>query len=230
MAASGITAVSLALSSRFLRGIAPADLRVILAAATPRNYLAGSVIVNQGLPADHLFLLARGRCRYFFITREGRKLLLMWHPPGEIFGGAALLSAPSLYLVSSEAVCDSRLLVWDRATIRRLAGRFPRLLENSLLMAADYLAWYLATHVALVSETARERLAHVIVCLAASIGRKTQGGVEIDATNEELASAANITPFTASRLLSEWQRSRAVKKRRGKILLCSPEKLSLRIL
>jgi hypothetical protein len=60
-----------------------------------------------------------------------------------------------------------------------------------------------------------------VICLAELIGQKVPGGLEVDATNEELANAANITQFTASRLLSEWQRNRAVLKRRGKILLCS---------
>jgi CRP-like cAMP-binding protein len=90
------------------------------------------------------------------------------------------------------------------------------------------LTWYVADHVALLCHTARQRLAQVLVCLSRVIGRQTPGGIEFDATNEELASAANITPFTASRLLSEWQTSRAVVKRRGKILLRSPERLFLR--
>jgi CRP-like cAMP-binding protein len=69
----------------------------------------------------------------------------------------------------------------------------------------------------------------VLVCLAGVIGQKVAGGVEFDVTNEDLASAANITPFTASRLLSEWQRNRAVVKRRGKIVLRSPERLLLNV-
>ena len=40
-------------------------------------------------------------------------------------------------------------------------------------------------------------------------------------TNEELASAAAITLFAASRFMSEWQRSGAVVKTRGKILVRS---------
>jgi CRP-like cAMP-binding protein len=63
------------------------------------------------------------------------------------------------------------------------------------------------------------------VCLAETIGNQTSDGFEFDATNEELAAAANVTPFTTSRLLSEWQRNRAVVKRRGKILLRTPEEL-----
>jgi CRP-like cAMP-binding protein len=51
-------------------------------------------------------------------------------------------------------------------------------------------------------------------------------GIEVDVTHEELANAANVTPFTASRALNEWQRNRIVKKLRGKVLLRSPERLS----
>jgi CRP/FNR family transcriptional regulator, nitrogen oxide reductase regulator len=216
------------LKSRFLDGLAPCDLKVVLAAARQRHFLPNSVVVNQGHPADHLFLLTRGRARFFFNTREGKKIILLWLTPGEVFGGMALLSIPLPYLVSTETLKDSSTLVWDRATLRNLAVRYPRLLENALLIASDYMAWYLADHAALISQTARQRLARTLVCLAETIGNKSSDGFEFDATNEELAGAANVTPFTASRLLSEWQKNHAVIKRRGKILLRSPERLFLR--
>jgi CRP-like cAMP-binding protein len=227
MSASGIAAATARLKFQYLEGIGPPDRNVILAAAKPRQFPANSIIVSQGNPADYLYLLTKGRARYFFTTEDGRKLLLLWLSPGEIFGVSALLSIPSLYLASTEAVKDSHVLVWDRSTIRGLAARYPRLVENALLTASDYLAWYVAAHVALTSHSARKRLGGVVICLAELIGEKVPGGFEFDATNEELASAANITPFTTSRLLSEWQRNRAVLKRRGKILLRSPEKLLL---
>jgi CRP-like cAMP-binding protein len=229
MPVSGIAAAPSGLKSRFFDGLAQRDLETIRAAAKERRYRASSVITNQGNPAEDLFLLTSGHARYFYLTHDGHKTLLLWITPGEILGGAAFLSKPSKYLISSEAVKDSSFLVWDRATIRFLAAKYPRLLENALFMGSDYLAWYLADHVALVCETARERLAQILIHLAGVIGQKVLGGVEFDVTNEELASAANITPFTASRLLSEWQSNRAVLRRRGKILLRSPERLFLRV-
>ena len=89
------------------------------------------------------------------------------------------------------------------------------------------MAWYVADHVALTSSNARQRLARVLVCLSETIGEKVAEGFEFDATNEELAGAANVTTFTASRLLREWQKDHAVAKRRGKILLRSAERLFL---
>jgi CRP/FNR family transcriptional regulator, nitrogen oxide reductase regulator len=139
------------------------------------------------------------------------------------------LRTPKDYLLSTEAVKDSSVLVWDRTTMRRLAAQYATLAENALLIASDYLAWYRADHVALICHTARQRLARVLIYLAGVIGQKVRSGFEFDVTNEELASAANISPFTASRLLSEWQTCRAVVKHRGKILLRSPDRLFLHV-
>jgi CRP-like cAMP-binding protein len=81
--------------------------------------------------------------------------------------------------------------------------------------------------VALISHSARERLAQVVTSLAQGIGHKVHGGVKLEITNEQLANAANLTLFTASRLLSEWQRKGAIVKSRGSILLRTPQRLFL---
>ena len=99
---------------------------------------------------------------------------------------------------------------------------------NAFRTSIDYLSWYIGTHAALTSQSARERLAHVLLGYAPSIGQKVSGGIELDVTNEELAHAANISPYTTSRVISEWHRTGAVRKHRGRILLRSLEKLFLR--
>lgn len=210
---------------RLLEGISRTDQNSILAAASYRQFSGNSVITEQGEPAGKLFLLIKGSARYFFIAPEGRKIYVHWLAPGEIFGGTSLLAKPSHYLVSAEIAKDSRVLVWERNIIRMLAARYPRLFENGLAIATDYLTWYVASHLGLVCHTARQRLAHVLVSLASGIGRKYPDGIHLDITNEQLANTANITPFTTSRLLSEWQRSGAVKKIRGGVLLRRPERL-----
>jgi CRP-like cAMP-binding protein len=101
------------------------------------------------------------------------------------------------------------------------------LTDNALLIMFDYFAVYRAAHISLTCDTARQRLAHVLANLASGIGQRVAGGIELDVRNEELANEANVTPFTASRLLSEWQRKRIPTKSRGKVLLRSPEQLFL---
>jgi CRP/FNR family transcriptional regulator, nitrogen oxide reductase regulator len=43
--------------------------------------------------------------------------------------------------------------------------------------------------------------------------------------NEELANQANVTIFTVSRLLSEWQRKGLLTKSRGKVLIRTSDEL-----
>jgi CRP-like cAMP-binding protein len=230
MPASGIAAMSMEVRSQFLAGLIPAHRKTILAAATQRRFLANTVITNQDHPADHFYLLTKGLARFFFVTEEGRKLLFQWLGPGDLFGGRTVLSSQSSYLFSTETVTDSLVLVWDRGAIRGLVERYPKLLENALLTASDFLTWHLTSYISLACYTARRRVAQVLVTLGRTIGKKVPGGVEVRITNEELANAANVTPFTASRLMSEWQRDRALVKRRGAILLRSPERLLLRLM
>jgi CRP/FNR family transcriptional regulator len=181
------------------------------------------VVAEQGDVAGHLFLVTSGRARYFFITEKGRKNILLWLPPGEAFGVAALLRHSSTYIVSTETVQPSNLLIWTRDAIQSLASRYPRLTENALSIASDYLNIYVATHEALTTRTSKERLARLLARLSVGFGRKVPGGIELDVTNEELAHAANVSHFTASRLLGEWSQSGALTKKRGKILLRSAE-------
>ena len=210
---------------RLLEGLSREERNAILGAASYRRLSRHTVVTSQEEQANHLFLLVKGSARYFFITPGGQKIYLFWLASGEIFGGATLLPEPSLFLVGTELVKDSCVLVWQRNTIRTLAARYPKLLENALATATDYLTWYLASHVGLVFRTARQRLAHVVVSLASGFGRKRPDGIDLEITNEQLADTANVTLFTASRLMSEWQRSGAVTKTRGRVLLRHPEQL-----
>lgn len=227
MASSGIAAVSADWRSSFFDGLSLQDRKRILAAAKPRRFAAHSVITNQGHLADSLFMLTKGRARYFFDEQGGRHILLHWLTPGDLIGGKTLLAKPSTYLLSSETVRECSMLVWDRVTIRSIAAQNPILMENALSTASDYLSWYLAAHVALICHSAERRLAGVLESLAGVIGQEVPGGVELDVTNEELANAANVTPFTVSRLLGAWRRHNVVKKSRGKIRLRQSLGLSL---
>jgi CRP-like cAMP-binding protein len=228
MTALRFSTTALHRNTEWLRGLQPSEVDLILAAARSCRFPAKSVMTFHGDPADHLLLMWEGRARYFFETPTGKKVILMWIRQGDVFGATALVSQPSFYLASTEAVRDSTVLVWDRSKIRVLARRFPQLLENVLLIATNYFYWYVAAHGALVSQSARERLAHVVFALAESIGEKVSGFVEIDVTNEELACSANITPYTASRMISNWERNGVIRKKRGKIVVRFPEKLFLR--
>jgi CRP-like cAMP-binding protein len=225
MTASEISARVTELAPQFLQGMAPDDVVNVLQAATLRRFSARSIIANEGHRADEIFLILQGRARAFTTTQKGEKVLLLRIPPGDPSGGRALLARPAEYLVSTEAVTDCSALVWSRSSMLFLTKQFPILLENALMIASEYFAVIRDLLVAASHHTASERIAQVLANLSREVGRKGFEGTVVHISNEDLANEANVTIFTVSRTLSEWQRKGLVLKRRGQVVLRSPEEL-----
>lgn len=214
------------LKPRLFAGLSEAEVHSVLSAAKHRHFRASSIVINQDDPAERCFMLTSGRGRHFLITDEGRKINLHWLTPGQQFGGAAMISTPMRYLLNTEILVDSCALVWERQTMRDLVSHYPKLLDNALSIAAtEHIPWLISAHVSLSTEDANGRIAHLLVSLASGIGKVTPAGVEMKITNEDVAEGANVTQFTVSRSLNDWQRAGILKKLRGKILLRRPELL-----
>src|SRR5271170_3375495 len=126
---SDLMALLNVLKPRFFEGLTSSEVASIIAPAARRRFPANFVIAHEGYPAKHLFLMIHGRARGFCMTPAGDRIPVLWFPPGEIFGGAAFLSKQVDHIVSTEAVNNSTVLVWDRATILALSNKYPRLVE-----------------------------------------------------------------------------------------------------
>ena len=225
MTASEIAGRVIEMAPEFLQGMAPGDITNVLQAATLRRIPSRSIIASEGHPADELFLILQGRARTFTTTSRGEKVLLMRIPAGDPSVVRALLARPTEYLVSTEAVTECFALVWSRSSILSLTKQYPMLLENALMIASEYFAALRDMLVSASHHTASERIAQVLASLSREVGRKGFEGMVINISNEDLANEANVTIFTVSRTLSEWQRKGLVLKRRGQVVLRSPERL-----
>ncbi len=210
---------------KLFAGLDDRTLREIFNLGRIRRLPAGkNIVVADGRP-DQLFLLRRGRSRFYNQTESGSEVLLLWLVPGDVIGLISLLANPPAYVVNAATVTECEFLVWDRTTLRQLAKTYPQLMENGLQLALHYLGVYVKRHTGIVTERAKSRLAQTLHHLATEAGEVQPSGVTIDITNEQLSSLADISPFTASRLLSKWERDGKLRKRRGRVTLCAPESL-----
>jgi CRP/FNR family transcriptional regulator, nitrogen oxide reductase regulator len=225
MTNSQVAAMLSVLKPKLLEGLSSAETESILAAAAWKQYAANSLITREGDIGDRLSLMIAGSARYYTMSPQGKKVIVFWIRPGELIGGASLLSKRQEYIMNTEVVGKATVLEWDRTVIRSLAAASPRLLENALLQAYDYLIDYRRRHVALSCDSAPQRLAQVLGYLAKEIGRKVPKGMELQIRNEELAHEANVTIFTVSRLMGEWQRKGLLTKGRGSVVVTRPDKL-----
>jgi CRP-like cAMP-binding protein len=212
-------------SIRLFTGLPRDEVNAILAVAVQRSYAASATIIREDEPASHLFVVRKGGADYFVVSETGQRILLRRMLPGDVFGVAAFLSQQGGYLGTATAVNGLQALTWEHRLVRGLARTYPRLADNAFRIALHYIAVFAERHARLVSCSASERLACALTGLASRMGHTMSEGVEVDVKNSDLASLADVSPFTTSRLLKEWERKGALDKVRGKVLIRCPEKL-----
>jgi CRP/FNR family transcriptional regulator, nitrogen oxide reductase regulator len=214
-----------AASVQLFAGMGKDEVNAILAPAIKRKFKASETIIRAEEPATRLMLVMTGNVNFYIVTEKGQQILVRRFGPGNAFGIASFLSEPTGYLGTASAVCDVEAFVWDHRSVLRLARAFPRFPENAFRIALHYFAVYARRHVSLVSDTAQERLAYALTDVASRTGQVLGGGVKIDIRNQDLASLADVSFFTVSRLLKKWDRAGAVEKSRGTVVIRCPEKL-----
>ena len=213
--------------SRLFTGLEDAALKQILCAAQVCRIASKKAVTAKGGRPDYLFLLRSGRAKFYIPTESGSEVLLSWVVPSDVIGLVSLLANPPDYLASSATVADCEFLSWNHGNIRRLAKAYPQLAENGFRLALHYLGVYIKRHASVMTKNAETRLAQTLLQLATEVGEMQPLGVAIDITNEQLGSLSDMSSFTASRLLSKWEREGTLSKHRGRVMLHAPESLMI---
>lgn len=112
--------------------LSPAELQALSARAVKRSSPKQTVIVNEGDPADALYIIVSGRVKVFAADAEGREIVLLTQGPGEYFGEMMLDEGPrSASVMTLEA---STFLVIPKASLREFLVQNPafavRLIEK----------------------------------------------------------------------------------------------------
>jgi len=213
------------MQSKLFAGLDDTALKEIFDAGRLRHVAPKRNVIVPGGKPDHLFLLQSGRVRSYILSEAGSEVVLLWVVPGGVLGLSSLLADPPTYMLSASTVSECEFLVWDHNTIRKLAKAYPQLHENGLRLTLQYLRRYMKRHLNIVTKSAESRLAQRLLHLASEAGVVQAPGIAIDITNEQLSSLSDISPFTASRLLSRWEHEHWLTKQRGRITLLAPEDL-----
>jgi CRP-like cAMP-binding protein len=197
----------------------------ILASGTLRAFRAGATLCRRGDPARSMFLVRSGRAKFVRTTADGQEVIVHWLSPGDCFGIGSLLAGPARYMGTAVTLQEGRAYVWDGRVLQAAAARHPRLAQNALTIVLAYFKEFGDRHVALLSATAEQRLARTLTQLSVTSGRVLPSGVEIDITNRDLGSLADVGVYTVSRQLRDWAREGHLVKHRQRILVRRPEAL-----
>jgi CRP-like cAMP-binding protein len=118
-------------------------------------------------------------------------------------------------------------MAWNTAQLRKLAETEPSILLNTMQLMHGYITELQERQKALVTERVEQRIARILLKLAAESGRKVDEGVLIDMplTRQDVAEMSGTTLFTVSRTLREWERGGLLKIGRGRVVIREPHGL-----
>lgn len=209
-----------------LEGLAPTDQAAVLKAARRLSMARGVILAHQGDPAQHVYALDQGRLRLTHVTADGQEVIIRFVIPGEAFSIAGALKNIN-YPVSVEAVEDSQVLAWDRATFARLMAQYPSLATTAMQILATRMHEMQDRIRELQTERVERRVARALLRLVRQVGREVDQGVLIDMalTRQDLAEMTGTTLYTVSRILSQWEQNGLVESGRERVLIREPHSL-----
>lgn len=183
-------------------------------------------LFHQEEQANTFYILLRGAIKLVQITPEGHQITVDYVTEG---GGIGIIVALSntVYPVTAEVVQKSWVIAWGQDSLNELMLEYPQLALNGLRLIADYFVRLQNRHQELATERVERRVARALLRLVRQTGKKVDGGILIDMplSRQDLAEMTGTTLYTASRILSGWEKEGLVATGREQVTLCNPHKL-----
>jgi CRP-like cAMP-binding protein len=213
--------------SSLFQQVSPAGFEEALNIGTLRSVEEGGFYFMQGDPAKHAYVLVTGRVKMMQITPNGQQITLRMMTPGQTYGGIAMLNPEAGYPATAQAVEDSTAMAWNTTSLRELAEKEPAISLNTMQLMHGYILELQERQKALVADRVEQRIARILLKLAAESGKKVEDGVLIDMrlTRKDVAEMSGTTLYTVSRTLSEWEREGLLKIGRERVIICEPHGL-----
>ncbi len=205
----------------------PDEMARLEARCRSRTFFAGAPIYLPSEYADSVFLLATGLVKVCHLTSNGKRSILAFMEPGELFGELAIFDGQlrDEYVEAMEATtvvmipaAELRMLMAGyngfAIGMTKLVGlrrhRLERRLKNLLFLSN------------------RDRLVHLLLDLAEQFGSRIEGGVgfRIKLSHQDLANLIGSTRETITILFGQLKAEGCVAGGRRKIVLTDPEQLA----
>ena len=194
--------------SDFIARLAPPDRADLLQLAARRALTRGELVFKAGSAGDYVYFLESGRVKIYHLSPSGKEILLWFCIPGEIFGLAEVCHGGGRQ-VYAETCEPSQVLSVRQDDFQKFLATHP----PAALLVNDVLACRLRNLgniiQSLVASDVNERVAQLLVRLAATHGQKTQNGdiaLDIRLTHQEMANMIGTTRQSVTSALNRLRR------------------------
>jgi CRP-like cAMP-binding protein len=197
----------------------------IASCARARTFSRDELLFMQGEPVRNLVLIQTGSVKLTQLSSNGNEVILWMSGKGEAVGMPA--ESPSCsHTCSARAMEQCRALIWEYARLQSLLADYPQIRKNISQILSNRLSELEERFREVATEKVAKRVALALLRLLKQVGKKSQGGISVALSREELAQMTGTTLFTISRILSKWAESGFIMPRREAVLIRDPARLA----
>jgi CRP/FNR family cyclic AMP-dependent transcriptional regulator len=214
--------------SNFIARLPARDRDDLLRLATYRKAAKGELIFQAGSPGNNVYFLESGRVKIYHLSLTGKEVLLWFCVPREVFGLAEACHTGGGRQVYAETCESSRILSVRQDAFKSYLAGHPA----AALLVNDVLSCRLRNLgnviQSLVASDVNERVAQLIVRLAASHGRRAPNGdvyLDIRLTHQEMANMIGTTRQSVTSALNVLRRRGVIDFDEGHRLYIHSERL-----
>ena len=178
------------------------------------SFSAGSQLYGENEPAGYLYCLVAGVARGYRMTPDGRRQVVAFYMPGDLFG----FELSEEHSFSVEAVSNSKVRMIKR-TLISVATAHDQDIADDLLSSLAHELHRNQQHVRRLGKTAPERVASFVLELAERLSK--DGMVDVPMSRRDIADYLGVTIETVSRTLTQLTNTAA-------IAMFGPRKIAIR--
>jgi CRP-like cAMP-binding protein len=192
-------------SSSVFKGLNKQDMELLARQHSYAVFPKGEFLFREGDKPNGLICLASGKVKVYKDGVAGRTQIVKMVRQKGFIGYAALFSDHP-WTVSSVAIEDSAVCIFEKKSFVRIMRQNPDLTIKLLKLVADELVSSNARIVSLTQKHLRGRLAEAILILCDTYGYEADGKtIRISMSREDMASLSNMTTSNAIRTLSKME-------------------------
>jgi CRP/FNR family nitrogen fixation transcriptional regulator len=166
----------------------------------PMRFARNAEIYGEDEPAEFLYQVVSGAVRTYRMLDDGRRQVIAFYLPGDIFG----VEAGEIHLSSAEAVSESQVLVVKRSNLMARADH-ERDLAKQLWTATVRELQRVQQHSLVLIKSAEERVAGFLLEMASRCSGSLT--VELPMSRQDIADYLGLTIETVSRTFTQLAQS-----------------------
>lgn len=205
------------------RGLPPPALAAAAACSRVRRLPKDASVFNQGDAGVRAHAVVEGGVRIAQSGSDGAQAVVRFIGPGEMFGTVSLFT-DGRYPADAVTLVETWEASWSEAELLELTNRYPQIAINIIWIIGKRLQEVQDRVRELATQRAERRIAHAVLRLARQAGHSTVDGTAIvfPLRRKDVADIAGTTLYTASRILTGWEKAGLLVSHNQRLTLRHP--------